>query len=46
MMVWTIKKYALSGICADGKYVDTANNEEDATMLLKSMNTIEKSRER
>ena len=46
MTVWTIKKNAVWGIYADGKYVATANNEEEAKLRLKSINTVENSRER
>jgi hypothetical protein len=45
MTVWTIKKNVVWGIYADGKYVVTANNEEDAKMLLESIDAVEKSNE-
>ncbi|GEM_PF-5495253 len=44
MTVWTIKKNGVWEIYADGKYVATANNEEEAQMLLESIDTVEKSR--
>ena len=43
MTAWTIKKNAVWEIYADGKYVATANNEEEAKMLLESIDTNEKS---
>jgi len=45
MTVWTIKKNAVWGIYADGKYVTAADNEEDAKMLLEIVDTVEKSNE-
>ena len=45
MTVWTIKKSAVWGIYADGKYVTAADNEEDAKMLLEIIDTVEKSNE-
>jgi len=43
MMVWTIKKNDVWEIYADGKYVATADNEEEAKMLLESIDANEKS---
>ena len=45
MTVWTIKKNAVWGIYADGKYIATADNEEEAKMLLESIDANEKSNE-
>jgi len=45
MTVWTIKKNAVWGIYADGKYVTAADNEEEAKMLLESIDANEKSAE-
>ncbi len=45
MTVWTIKKNAVWGIYAEGKYVTAADNEEDAKMLLESIDANEKSDE-
>ena len=41
MTVWTIKKNGVWGIYADGKYVATAKDEEEAKMLLESINAVE-----
>ncbi len=46
MTVWTIKKNGVWDIYADGKYVATAKDEEEAQMLLKSIDAIETSREK
>ena len=46
MTVWTIKKNDVWEIYADGKYVATANNEEEAKMLLEGIEAVEKSREK
>lgn len=43
MTVRMIKKNAVWGIYADGKYVAAANNQEEAKLRLKSINTVEKS---
>jgi len=43
MTVWTIKKNAVWGIYADGRHVTAADNEEEAKMLLESIDAIEKS---
>jgi hypothetical protein len=45
MTVWTIKKNTVWGIYADGKYMATADNEEEARMLLESIDANEKSDE-
>ena len=45
MTVWTIKKNDVWEIYADGKYVTTADNEEEAKMLLESIDANEKSNE-
>lgn len=41
MTVWTTKKNAVWEIYADGKCVATANNEEEAKMLLERIDLIE-----
>jgi len=45
MTVWMIKKNEkfMWEIYADGKYMTTADNEEEAKMLLESIDAIEKS---
>ena len=45
MTVWTIKKNGVGEIYADGKYVTAADNEEEAKMLLESIDANEKSNE-
>jgi hypothetical protein len=45
MTVWTIKKNNVWGIYADGRQVTTADNEEEAKMLLESIDANEKSNE-
>ena len=45
MTVWTIKKNGVWEIYADGKYVTAADNEDDAKMLLESIDANEKSAE-
>ena len=45
MTVWTIKKNDVWGIYADGRQVTTADNEEEAKMLLESIDANEKSAE-
>ena len=43
MTVWTIKKNGVWEIYADGKYVAMADNEEEAKILLESIDANEKS---
>ncbi len=43
MTVWTIKKNDVWGVYADGRHVTTADNEEEAKMLLESIDANEKS---
>ncbi|MDO8873928.1 MAG: hypothetical protein Q7V05_14550 [Methanoregula sp.] len=45
MTVSTIKKNAVWEIYADGKYIATADNEEDTKILLESIDAVEKSNE-
>lgn len=45
MTVWTIKKNGVCDIYADGKYVATADNEEEAKMLLENIDANKKSDE-
>ncbi len=45
MTVWTIKKNEMWEIYADGKYMATADNEEEAKMLLENIDAYEKSDE-
>ena len=45
MTIWTIKKNDVWEIYADGKYMATADNEEEARMLLEGIDANEKSDE-